>query len=47
VFFLGNCPFNAKSGATDQLRLVDRPVDRDRRIGHPCSGVFTAHWRKI
>jgi len=26
----------SKSGAIDQLTLGDRPVDRDRRVGHPC-----------
>jgi len=25
----------SKSGAIDQLTLGDRPVDRDRRVGHP------------
>jgi len=36
MLFLGICQFNAKSGAIDQLRRGDRPVDRDWRVGHPC-----------
>jgi len=35
--FQVSCQFNAKSRATDQLRLDDRPVNRDRRVGHPSS----------
>jgi len=30
----------SKSGAIDQLTLGDRPVDRDRRVGHPCANVL-------
>jgi len=37
--------FNAKSSAIDQLTLGDRPVDRDRRVGHPCSMVTKHFWR--
>ena len=29
-----SCQFNAKSGVIDQLTLGDRPVDRDRLVGH-------------
>jgi len=36
VFFSGtaSCQFNAKSGVIDQLTFGDRPVDRDRLVGH-------------
>jgi len=34
--FQVSCQFIAKSGAIDQLTLGDRPVDRDRLVGHPC-----------
>jgi len=39
--FIASCQFNAKSGATDQVTLGDRPVDRDRRVGRPCPKHFT------
>jgi len=35
--FWVSCKFNEKSGVIDQLRLVDRPVDGNRRVGHPCA----------
>jgi len=34
-YFQVFCQFNAKSSAIDQLALGDRPVDRDRLVGHP------------
>jgi len=37
--FLVSCQFNTKSGAIDQLTIGDRPVDRDRLVGHPCFSV--------
>ena len=56
--FYVSCQFNAKSGAIEQLRLGDRPVDCDRRVGHPCytpyEGLnytildkFTPLWKRI
>jgi len=40
-FYL-SCQFNAKSGAIEQLTLGERPVDRDRRVGHPrCTAIST------
>jgi len=33
--FQVSCQFNAKSGAIDQLRRGNRPVSRDRHLGHP------------
>jgi len=38
--FYVSCQFNAKSGAIEQLRLGDRPVDRDRRVGHPWFSIY-------
>jgi len=40
MFFQESCQFNAKSGAIDQLRLGDQPVDCYQLVGHLCCGVL-------
>jgi len=35
-----SCQLNEKPGTIDQLTLSDRPVDRDRLVGHPWSTLI-------